>query len=710
MTDSSQDPSTEQGADAKQQQLDGVRVDQAGTSLTTNQGVRVDHTDDSLTVGERGPTLLEDFHAREKITHFDHERIPERVVHARGSGAYGYFQPYDSSLAEYTAAEFLTDPSVQTPLFVRFSTVAGFRGSADTVRDVRGFATKFYTRQGNYDLVGNNMPVFFIHDGIKFPDFVHAVKPEPNSEIPQAQSAHDTFWDFVSLQPEAQHVVMWLMSDRALPRSYRMMQGFGVHTFRFVDSQGRGTFVKFHWTPMLGTHSLQWDECQKIQGKDPDFNRRDLWEAIAEGEYPEFELGVQIVPESDEFAFDFDLLDATKIIPEEQVPVRPVGRMVLNRNPDNFFAETEQVAFHTANVVPGIDFTNDPLLQARNFSYLDTQLIRLGGPNFAHIPVNRAVAKVSNNQRDGFMQMEVHKGRTSYYKNTLGGGCPAIADEGVFRHYQEKVEGHKIRQRAESFQEYYSQATLFWNSMADWEREHIVAAYRFELGKCDHMHVREQQIEQLNHIDHDLAVAVAEGVGVEPPAAAAQPNHGRSSPALSQANTTFGSLRTRKVAILVADGVDASATALADALRERGAIPELLAPTDGAVRGADGSDVVVDRAINTMASVVYDAVVVPGGEDSVATLSGDGYAVHFVAEAVKHAKAVGALGAGTALVERVSNGSARIAGDGDGMTTDRGVVSASGTDGSLPQGFVDSFCTALGQHRAWERPTAAIPA
>ncbi|HEU0086163.1 MAG TPA: catalase [Pseudonocardiaceae bacterium] len=687
-----------------------MRVEPTGSCLTTNQGVRVDHTDDSLTIGERGPTLLEDFHAREKITHFDHERIPERVVHARGSGAYGYFQPYDGWLAEYTVAQFLTDPSVQTPVFVRFSTVAGSRGSADTVRDVRGFATKFYTQQGNYDLVGNNMPVFFIHDGIKFPDFVHAVKPEPHNEIPQAQSAHDTFWDFVSLQPEAQHMVMWLMSDRALPRSYRMMQGFGVHTFRLVNAEGQGTFVKFHWTPVLGTHSLQWDECQKIQGKDPDFNRRDLWEAIETGAYPEYELGVQLVAESDEFAFDFDLLDATKIIPEEQVPVRPVGKMVLNRNPDNFFAETEQVAFHTANVVPGIDFTNDPLLQMRNFSYLDTQLIRLGGPNFPYIPVNRAVAQVSNNQRDGYHQPLIHQGRAPYHKNTMQGGCPVIADEGVFRHYQQKVEGHKIRQRAESFKDYYSQATLFWNSMTEWERDHIIAAYRFELGKCDHLEIRERQVEQLNHIDHSLAVAVAEGVGVKPPAEPARPNHGRSSPALSQANTTFGAVASRKVAILVADGVDGSAVALAEALRERGAVPELLAPVAGAVRGAGGEDVAVDRAISTMASVVYDAVVVPGGADSVRTLSGDGYAVHFVAEAIKHAKAVGALGAGVSLVERAAAGVVRVAGQDGSVTGDHGVISAAGADGTVPDEFVDAFCTALGQHRAWDRDTAPVPA
>ncbi|MBP2368558.1 catalase [Pseudonocardia parietis] len=704
------DPDPRSGGEDKQRQLDGARYDPQDTALTTNQGVRVDHTDDSLTVGERGPTLLEDFHAREKIMHFDHERIPERVVHARGSGAYGYFQPYDDRLSEYTVARFLTEPAVQTPVFVRFSTVAGFKGSGDTVRDVRGFATKFYTAQGNYDLVGNNFPVFFIHDGIKFPDFVHAVKPEPQAAIPQAQSAHDTLWDFVSLQPEAQHAIMWLMSDRAIPRSYRTMQGFGVHTFRFVNADGQGTFVKFHWTPVLGTHSLVWDEAQKIQGKDPDFNRRDLWEAIEKGAFPEYELGVQLVPESDEHNFDFDLLDATKIIPEEQVPVRPVGKMVLNRNPDNFFAETEQVAFHTANIVPGIDFTNDPLLQTRNFSYLDTQLNRFGSANFHHLPVNRAVAPVSNNQRDGFMQMQIHQGRAPYYKNSLQGGCPAIADSEVFRHYQERVDGEKIRKRSPSFQEYYSQATLFWNSMAGWEREHIVAAYRFELNKCDHMHVREQQIEQLNHIDHDLAVAVAEGVGVTAPADVPKPNHGHTSPALSQANTTFGSVLSRKVAILVADGADPAAAELARALSARGALPELLAPTAGPVRDSQGADVAVDRAINSMASVVYDAVVVPGGPDSAETLGQDGYATHFVTEAIKHAKAIGALGAGTRLVARAANGTARVEAEGDRVSTDLGVVSAPAVTDSVPDEFVDAFCEVLGLHRAWERHTDSLPA
>lgn len=704
---------TQQHDDAKNEQLEGVRDYQEGSYLTTQQGVRVDHTDDSVTVGERGPTLLEDFHAREKITHFDHERIPERVVHARGAGAYGYFQPYDGWLSDYTAAEFLTEPGERIPVFVRFSTVAGSRGSADTVRDVRGFATKFYTRQGNYDLVANNFPVFFIQDGIKFPDFVHAVKPEPQNEIPQAQSAHDTLWDFVSLQPETLHTIMWLMSDRALPRSYRMMQGFGVHTFRLVNSEGRGTFVKFHWTPTLGTHSLIWDECQKVAGKDPDYNRRDLWDAIENGHYPEWELGVQLVDEADEFAFDFDLLDSTKIIPEEQVPVRPVGKMVLDRNPDNFFAETEQIAFHTANVVPGIDFTNDPLLQARNFSYLDTQLIRLGGPNFSQLPVNRPIADVHNNQRDGYGQQNVHTAQTSYFRNSLGGGCPALAgaDAGAFTHYTQKVEGHKIRQRAESFQDHYTQPAMFWNSMTEVEAEHIVAAYRFELGKVVDTDVRARVVEQLVHVDPNLATRVAEGIGVTPPEVGGSSATSTSSPALSQV-TTNGHKRgiaTRSIAVLLADGVDGvGLRRLVEGLRERGAIPELLAPTDGTVTDAEGNQVTVDRALNTVASVLYDAVAVPCGPDSVRTLSADGYAVHFVREAYKHVKPVAAFGTGADMLRSIGIGG-RMAED-TATTVDKGVVTSTAARADLTDDFVAAFATDIGRHRAWERQTDSVPA
>lgn len=698
--------------DPKQDQLDDARKDSRDSHLTTQQGVRVDHTDDSVTAGERGPTLLEDFHAREKITHFDHERIPERVVHARGSGAYGHFQPYDSWLSDYTVARFLTDPSERTPVFVRFSTVQGSKGSNDTVRDVRGFATKFYTSQGNYDLVGNNFPVFFIQDGIKFPDFVHAVKPEPDTGMPQGASAHDTLWDFVSLQPETLHAIMWLMSDRAIPRSLRMMQGFGVHTFRLVNAEGTGTFVKFHWTPKLGTHSLVWDECQKAAGKNADFNRQDLWEAIEAGDYPEWELGVQLIDESREFDFDFDLLDATKIVPEEEVPVQPVGKLTLDRNPDNFFAETEQVAFHTANVVPGIDFTNDPLLQARNFSYLDTQLIRLGGPNFAHLPVNRPVAEATNHQRDGFHQNRLHTSKASYHPNTLSSGCPAIAgDAEAFRHYQEKVEGSKIRKRSESFTDHYSQATLFWNSMADWEKEHIVAAFRFELGKVAHQHIREATITQLNHVDHDLAVAVAEGVGVTPPTDTPRPNHGRSSPALSQANSVMDTIATRRVAVLVADGAHSDEVEqIKQELTKRGASPVLLGPRDGSVRASDSGHVAVDAQLHTEASVLFDAVIVPGTGESVQLLASDGYTVHFVAEAFKHFKPIAASHEGVALLQRAGINGLAHADDAHPVVADKGVVTAVSNGASLPDEFVEQFASALARHRIWERDTSGIAA
>jgi catalase len=476
-----------------------------------------------------------------------------------------------------------------------------------------------------------------------------------------------------------------------------MMQGFGVHTFRFVNDEGTSTFVKFHWKPRLGTHSLVWDETQKIAGKDPDYNRRDLWEAIESGNFPEYELGVQLVPEADQDRFDFDLLDATKIIPEEQVPVRPIGRMVLDRNPDNFFAETEQVAFHLGNAVPGIDFTDDPLLQARLFSYLDTQLIRLGGPNFPQLPVNRPIAPVRNHQVDGYHQTEIPTSRATYHPNTVGGGCPALSGNGSYVHYPEQVTGEKIRKRADSFADHYSQATLFWNSMSDWEKEHIVAAFRFELGKVEHRHIREGVVDNLNHVDHDLAVMVAEGVGVEPPEKAVTENHGRSSPALSQANTAH-SPATRKIAILIADGVDADdvATTL-DQLRERNTQPEILAPRDGILTAANGATVKVTRALPTVDSVLYDAVLVPGGAASVRTLSADGHAVYFVTEAYKHYKAIGALGEGRELLE-----AARVPSTGDRY----GVVVAESADGD----FVRTFADAVATHRHYERDTAAVPA
>ncbi|HEY8978051.1 MAG TPA: catalase [Streptomyces sp.] len=689
----------------QEQQGEFTADDPASGPLTTDQGVEVDHTDDSLRAGERGPTLLEDFHFREKLTHFDHERIPERVVHARGAGAYGWFEPY-ASCAEFTRAAFLADPAERTPVFVRFSTVQGAKGSADTVRDVRGFAVKFYTSEGNYDLVGNNFPVFFIQDGVKFPDFVHALKPEPDTDIPTGASAHDTLWDFVSLQPETLHTVMWLMSDRAIPRSYRMMQGFGVHTFRFVDAAGHGTFVKFHWRPKLGVHSLVWDEAQECQGRDPDFNRRDLWEAIAAGEFPEWELGVQLVPQEDEFAFDFDLLDATKLIPEELVPVRPIGRMVLDRNPENFFAETEQVAFHTANVVPGIDFTDDPLLQARNFSYLDTQLSRLGGPNFAQLPVNRPVAPVRTNQRDGQHQSEIHRG-TTYTPNSLGCGHPAAA--GPRTHYPAQVSGPKSRTRAASFADHYSQAAMFWHSMTDWERDHIVQAFRFELGKVKDISVRTRTVTELAHVDLDLAQHVARGIGVPEPADKEAEFTAASGVAASPALSieTFpgdGSVRTRKIAVLAGDGVDGrQLTALREAFTARGAVVEVVAPFAGSLATTDGGPHPADRAMPTVASVLYDAVLLPGGPVGTPDLITDPDVIRFARDAYRHGKPLAALGSRVGVLAAVVPDTVRTATPANGPVSDQGVVTDAAAGPPRPE-FVEAFTEALAAHRYPHRP------
>ncbi|MDQ3751076.1 MAG: catalase, partial [Acidobacteriota bacterium] len=570
-------PKNNRNKNKKLQELEVDREDGTDQFLTTNQGLRINDNQNSLKAGERGATLLEDFILREKITHFDHERIPERIVHARGAGAHGVFKVHES-MAKYTKAKFLQDPSRETPVFVRFSTVAGSRGSTDLARDVRGFAVKFYTDEGNYDLVGNNIPVFFIQDAIKFPDLVHAVKPEPHNEIPQAASAHDTFWDFISLMPESMHMIMWLMSDRAIPRSFRMMEGFGVHTFRFVNEAGKATFVKFHWKPLLGVHSVAWDEAQKISGNDPDFHRRDLWEAIENGDFPEWELGVQLVAEEDEHKFEFDLLDSTKIIPEELVPVQRIGKMTLNRNPDNFFAETEQVAFHLGHVVSGIDFTNDPLLQGRLFSYTDTQLKRLGSPNFHEIPINRTVAPLHNNQRDGHMRQTINQGHVSYEPNTLAGGCPfqAAMKDGGFHTFEERVDAKKVRARSESFHDHFSQATLFYNSQSPPEQKHIVDALRFELGKVETVAVRERMLGLLKQVDTGLADKVAAGLGLLVPRKAEEPMNCsfgadtnpksvqpkkvkssiEKSEALSMENTIKNSIKTRKIAALIADGFD----------------------------------------------------------------------------------------------------------------------------------------------------------
>jgi len=613
-------------------------------TLTTNQGVGVANTDDSLRAGQRGPTLLQDFILREKLTHFDHERIPERVVHARGFGAHGTFRVYES-LNHLTKAHFFSDPALETPVFVRFSTVAGSRGSADTVRDVRGFAVKFYTQDGNYDIVGNNFPVFFIQDAMKFPDLVHAVKPEPHNEMPQAASAHDTFWDFVGNTPETLHTVMWLMSPRALPRSYRMMEGFGVHTFRLVNAQGDSKFVKFHWKPLLGVHSLEWDEAQQIAGRDPDFNRRDLWHAIDSGTPAEWELGLQILDPADEHSFPFDILDPTKLWPEELIPVQRVGRLTLDRNVDNFFAETEQVAFCPANIVPGIDFTNDPLLQGRIFSYLDTQLSRLGGSNFQQLPINRPHAPVANHQRDGMHQMNCQTGQVAYHPSSLSGNEPhsAQAHESHFAHLQERLDGDAVRNRSESFTDHVSQPAMFFNSMSDHEKQHIIAAFSFELGKCTSVPVRQKALDLIARAHTELAKAVGKNLGLTPAKAKAASPNPASSPALSIANTTQSS-HTRKAAILLAPGFDKTRLdELTCELTQAGAGYEIVA---GTLAPVDGT--VPVQTFATTNSVLYDGVYI-FNENSPA-------AMQFTAMAQLHGKPV-CYGAPHEFVQKL--GSAR---------------------------------------------------
>jgi catalase len=699
MKKTASDPKRDRTIPTKTEQLERSRSFPDGTTLTTDQGIPIPHTDDSLRGGTRGPTLLEDFHFREKLTRFDHERIPERVVHARGSGAHGHFEVYES-LEDLTCADFLCNPGQKTPVFVRFSTVQGPRGSADTVRDVRGFATKFYTSQGNFDLVGNNMPVFFIQDGIKFPDVVHAVKPEPHHEMPTGASAHDTFWDFVSLVPETAHMVMWVMSDRAIPRSFRMMEGFGVHTFKLVNARGDVKLCKFHWKPLLGAHSLVWDEAQVISGKDPDFHRRDLWEAIDGGQYPEYELGLQIVDEKDELAYGFDLLDPTKLLPEELVPVRRVGKLTLDRNPDNFFAETEQVAFCVQNLVPGIDVTNDPLMQARLFSYLDTQLTRLGGPNFAELPINRPVAPVHNHQQDGFGQQDVPTMRANYHPNSIDGGCPFLASmQQGYVHRPERVQGEKTRVRAESFRDFFTQARMFLDSQSAIERQHLVQAFQFELGKVVRHAIRERVLRMFMNVDPDFVRDIARGLGVAVPDGATDPARPtKPSPALSLVNQPRDSIKTRCVAILAADGVDAvTLGGIQAALAAEGARAEVIAPHGGSIAAADGSLFAVDKSLLVASSVLYDAVYVPAGAASVAELAAHPDAIEFVRQAFRHAKTIGASGDGGSLLS--ASGIAPPPRDGAGVP---GVVVASAGGESFAP-----FIAAMKQHRHWERQAQA---
>ncbi|MBP1851918.1 catalase [Rhizobium halophytocola] len=628
-------------------------------TLTTAQGAPVSDDQNSLKAGARGPTLLEDQHFREKIFHFDHERIPERVVHARGFGAHGYFEAYEP-LSDVTRADLFQRKGEKTEVFVRFSTVAGNKGSADVARDVRGFAVKFYTKEGNWDIVGNNIPVFFIQDAIKFPDLIHAAKQEPDRGFPQAQTAHDNFWDFISLTPEAMNMALWIMSDRTIPRSFRFMEGFGVHTFRLVNAKGKSTFVKFHWKPKQGLQSVMWNEALKLNGADPDFHRRDLWNAIQAGDYPEWELGMQLFDEDFADKFDFDVLDATKIIPEEEVPVRIVGKMVLNRVVDNFFAETEQVAFHTGNLVPGIDFTNDPLLQGRNFSYLDTQLSRLGSTNFTHLPVNAPRCPFHHFQQDGHMAFHNPTTRANYEPNSWGpdiGGPREDPDKG-FTSYPEEIDAPKGRYRSDTFSDHYSQARQFYLSQTDTEKDHIADAFTFELSKVETLAIRERMVAHLLNVDDDLAKTVAKGLrlkAIPKPANAAMPTRQdlETSAKLSIILNGPESFKGRKLGILVTDGVDiALVTALKKAAEDEGAMVEFVAPMVGGVEASDGTWIEADQKINGGPSVLYDAVAVLASADGIKTLVKESTAKDFVNDAFAHCKFIAYNEAAMPLFEK----------------------------------------------------------
>ena len=702
-------PGSLKAPDIHSSKLDALAHQRKGSEnvpLTTNQGVRIADDQNSLRAGNRGPTLLEDFILREKITHFDHERIPERIVHARGSAAHGYFQPY-RSLRDVTKADFLCDPTRKTPVFVRFSTVQGGAGSADTVRDIRGFATKFYTDEGIFDLVGNNTPIFFIQDALKFPDFVHAVKPEPHWAIPQGQSAHDTFWDYVSLQPETLHNVMWAMSDRGIPRSYRTMEGFGIHTFRLINAEGKATFVRFHWKPLAGKASLLWDESQKLTGRDPDFHRRDLWQAIEAGDYPEYELGLQLIPEEDEQAFDFDLLDPTKLIPEALVPVQRVGKMVLNRNPDNFFAENEQAAFHPGHIVPGIDFSNDPLLQGRLFSYTDTQISRLGGPNFHEIPINKPTCPYHNFQRDGMHRMDIDTNPANYEPNSLNDNwpreTPPAPKRGGFESYAERVDGEKIRQRSPSFAEYYAHPLLFWRSQTPVEQQHIIDAFSFELSKVVRVWIRERVVDQLAHIDIPLAQAVGKNSGIAlsdeqckitPPP---DVNGVKKDPSLSLYAIPGGKIKGRVVAVLLNERPAAQdVLTLLQSLKAKGVHPRLLYSRMGEVIADDGTRLPISGTFSGSPSLTVDAVIVPGGDMSL--LSNSGELHYYLLEAYKHLKPIVLAGDGRqfkALLQVATQG-------------EEGLVEADAIDAPA----MDTLFTLMAAHRVWSRAgkTAAIPA
>jgi catalase len=677
------------------------QVADGGSRLTTQQGIPIADDQNTLRVGPRGPAVLADFHLREKLFHFDHERIPERVVHARGFGAHGVFETYES-LSDITRADIFQRAGERTEVFVRFSTVAGNKGSADLARDVRGFATKFYTKEGNWDLVGNNIPVFFIQDAVKFPDLVHAVKQAPDRGFPQAQSAHDNFWDFISLMPEATHMVLWTMSDRAIPRSFRFMEGFGVHTFRFVNAAGETTYVKFHWKPLQGLQSVVWDEAVKINGADPDFHRRDLWDAIGTGAFPQWELGVQLFDDDFAESFDFDVLDATKFIPEELVAVRRIGKLTLDRAVDNFFAETEQVAFCTQNVPPGIDFTNDPLLQGRNFSYLDTQLKRLGGPNFTHLPVNAPRCPVAHFQQDGHMAVTNPVGRANYEPNSWAGDTrgPREDPDGGYVSFAATEEGALGRVRSESFADHYSQARQFYMSQTPVEQAHIVNAFVFELSKCEQLPIRQRMVANLRNVDSDLAAQIADGLGLRELPAASPPARPAitglpPSGALSIVENGPTSFAGRKVGALVTDGSDAKVVAaLRRALVQEGARLELVAPSVGGITSSDGERIAADHALAGGPSVLFDAVAVLPSPEGATQLSADPQARSFVADAYAHAKFIGCNAAAEELF------------DAAGLTAtmrDDGFIEV---DARTTTAFVKT-CRAL---RLWSRELALQPA
>ena len=664
-------------------------VEELRDAITTNHGIPISDNQNSLKAGVRGPTLLEDFVLREKITHFDHERIPERIVHARGSGAHGYFQVYESQ-ADITKAAFLQDPSVKTEVFVRFSTVAGGAGSGDLPRDVRGFAVKFYTTEGNYDLVGNNIPVFFVQDAMKFPDLVHAVKMEPDRGFPQAASAHDNFWDFASLSPETMHMLMWAMSDRAIPRSLRMIEGFGVHTFRLVNAKGVSRFVKFHWRPKLGAQSVVWDEAVKINGADPDFHRRDLWEAIENGDFPEWELGLQVFDEKQAAELDFDILDATKLIPEEIIPLRIVGKLVLNRNADNFFAETEQVAFLPSNVPPGIEFSNDPLLQGRLFSYQDTQLSRLGGPNFHQIPINAPRCPFHNMQRDGLRQMQVPKGRVNYEPNSFDSGAPRECPAHGFASVPEVMDGEKIRKRSETFADHYSQARQFFRSMTEPEQRHIVSAFAFELGKVETIAIRTRMLGHLANIDSSLHAQVEDALGMKGQSdkikPALQPKDLAPSPALSILAKAPETLEGRKIGVLLTEGYDGTLlAALRTSAKAEKARLFLIAPKVGGVTDAGGALTPADGALSASPSIFYDALVVLASEAGAADLATQAAAVDWMANGFAHLKVIAHTPEAQPLLDRAN------------VAVDSGIVPlASRKD-------IATFLTTAKKGRIWDR-------